>query len=126
MRKFKELREQAISKFGRDPYNAYLQHKTNAKLRGVEFLMDFPVWLEMWGEQFADCGTRKGQMNMCRTGDTGPYEAGNVRIDTTSGNHFERVQSARRNAIKEAWTFDGVDNTSSADWLDNRRDMGYL
>ena len=126
MRQHHELRLKIEETLGRDVYQDFVVHRTTAARRGIAFEMDFPAWIRAWGDDLASKGRRKGEKVMCRNGDVGPYSAENIRIDTASANGFERVQVLRRKAMKEAWTFDGVDNTSSADWLDNRRDMGYL
>jgi hypothetical protein len=63
---------------------AYKMHKSNARTRKIPFLLTFEQWLAIW--------TKSGKLNqrgrgadkfcMCRNGDVGPYEVGNVFIGT--------------------------------------------
>ena len=82
-----------------DPRSRYLQHKRGAADRGIEFLLSFEQWWELWEPHWEKRGTRKGQMCMCRRHDTGPYAVGNVRIATNRENHQER---AMMNKIRRA------------------------
>jgi len=61
---------------------AYNSHRWNAKKRGIDFLLTFEEWCSVWGDQLKD----KEGLCMCRTGDTGAYEIGNVRIGTRNDN----------------------------------------
>lgn len=74
--KEKELRETAKGK--------YHIHKTNALQRGIEFKLTFDEWWSVW-EPFWVID-QHGKFCMCRTNDEGPYEIGNVRIDTWGNN----------------------------------------
>lgn len=126
MRLHKELRARVIRETGRDPYRAWASQKSRAAGRGVGFTMSFLDWWALWGPEFANRGARAGQFVMCRTKDEGKYEVGNVRVDTVRANHKERLDVLRGKAIKAAWTFDGEDRSSCADWLENRRSGSYL
>lgn len=74
----------------------YAQHKANAAVRGIEFDLTFDEWWEIWEPRFAERGRGKDQFGMCRTRDQGPYQAGNVRLDTPKGNAGDRVLMRRR------------------------------
>jgi hypothetical protein len=77
---------------------AYFKHRQDAKERGVPFLMTFEEWWSIWDTsgKWPLRGCRKGQYVMARFGDEGGYEAGNVRICTSSENVSERHEVERR------------------------------
>ena len=57
-------------------------HKSNAKRRGIEFLLTFDQWLDIW-EKSGNCDKRgrgADKYCMCRVGDTGSYSVDNVFI----------------------------------------------
>ena len=126
MRVHAELRSKLLEITGKDMYRRFLQHRQRAKRQGIGFHMDFPQWVQAWGEKLTERGSRRGQFVMCRNGDAGPYKADNVTIRTTQSNIDEGYRVRARQAVKAAWSFDGQDRSSCADWLENRRDMGYL
>lgn len=89
-----------------DPVKAYRQHAVRAGRRGIEFNLTFSQWWALWEPHYAARGTNTGQMCMCRTGDKGAYEIGNVRIDTVNSNRQEatQVQKARiRSSSDTSW-----------------------
>ena len=61
---------------------AYTQHKSNAKQRGVEFKLTFDEWKQIWvdSEKWEQRGRGADKYCMCRIGDAGCYEVGNVFI----------------------------------------------
>lgn len=67
---------------------AYTQHKSNAKARGVPFLLTFDEWKEIWlaSGKWAERGRGAKKYCMCRKGDAGAYEVGNVFIDRNARN----------------------------------------
>lgn len=69
------------------PYGKYVDHRNHARHRGIEFMISFEEWWEMW-EPFWDKRGPGGYV-MCRTKDQGPYAVGNVRIDTHRNNVLE-------------------------------------
>ena len=79
------------------PLHKYSQHKGNAKLRGVPFLLTFEEWWSIWQESgnWEQRGARRGQYVMARYGDTGPYAVGNVRICLAREN-YDEVESTGR------------------------------
>jgi len=66
---------------------AYASHKHQAKMRGIDFLLSFDEWWEIW-KPYWDV---KKELNlcMCRPGDRGAYKASNVHIDTKAANGVE-------------------------------------
>lgn len=66
--------------------NAYNDQRKNAKRRGIEFLLTFEEWCAMWELQWDNRGCGINDMQMCRTGDSGPYSVQNCRIDTRRNN----------------------------------------
>ena len=67
----------------RDPFRkAYTQHKSNAKQRGIEFKLTFDEWKQIWvdSEKWEQRGRGADKYCMCRIGDAGCYEVGNVFI----------------------------------------------
>lgn len=49
--------------------------------RGIEWKLTYEEWLDIWGDKITQRGRGRGKYNMCRYGDTGAYEVGNVYID---------------------------------------------
>lgn len=67
----------------RDQYKkAYTQHKSNAKTRGIEFKLTFDEWKQIWVDsgKWDQRGRGAEKYCMCRIGDLGCYEVGNVFI----------------------------------------------
>lgn len=73
----------------------YIQAKSNAKLRGISFLLTFEEWCLFWREsgKWEQRGWRRGQYCMARFGDKGAYEIGNVKICLAEENRAERNQN---------------------------------
>ncbi len=86
----------------------YTQQKSNAKQRGVEFLLTFEEWKAIWLEsgRWDKRGRGRGKYCMCRIGDAGPYAAGNVFIalneKNVSDGNIGKVDSAETRAKKSA------------------------
>ncbi|MBJ9598087.1 hypothetical protein GHU73_12120 [Citrobacter werkmanii] len=70
------------------PYYAYLLQKRNAHIRGVEWNFLFWDWWCVWVDsgKWDLRGRGTGGYCMCRIGDEGPYERGNVYISTVTHN----------------------------------------
>ena len=66
----------------------YTQHKSNAKQRGVLFLITLAQWKQVWLDsgKWDQRGRGAAKYCMCRIGDMGAYEVGNVFIDTNHRN----------------------------------------
>jgi hypothetical protein len=58
----------------------YLVHRTNAKMRGVEFKLTFEEWFCWWMDtgHYSERGREVGKYVMARKGDVGAYELGNI------------------------------------------------
>lgn len=67
----------------KDPFlKGYTQHKSNAKTRGIEFKFTFDEWEKVWLDsgKWDERGRGADKYCMCRVGDLGCYEVGNVFI----------------------------------------------
>jgi hypothetical protein len=66
----------------------FKQQARQAKRRGIGWQLTFDEWLSIWTESghLHERGNKQGQYVMGRTGDTGPYAAGNVYICTFAQN----------------------------------------
>jgi len=65
---------------------AYLGQRHTSNQRGVVFSITFEEWVGWWGADFAKRGRKNQDLSMCRYGDCGPYEMGNIYKDTNIGN----------------------------------------
>ena len=65
---------------------AFIEHRGNATRRGIEFQFTFEDWTEWWGEDFNKQGLGRDDLCMCRNGDEGAYELGNIYKATRSQN----------------------------------------
>ncbi len=61
----------------------YTQQKSNAKQRGVDFKLTLEEWTDIWiaSGKWDQRGRGADKYCMCRVGDQGCYEVGNVFID---------------------------------------------
>ena len=84
--------------YDRTPKGRFVNHKKNARKLGVEFVMSFEEWWTIWEPHWDGRGL--GKLVMCRTGDEGAYEVGNVRIDSQSNNAKEQ-QDVRKTRKSE-------------------------
>lgn len=73
------------------PKKRYQEQKDAAKQRGIEFNISFDEWWSIWEQsgKYEQRGCRRGQYVMSRVNDTGPYEVGNVFIQTCGGNNSD-------------------------------------
>jgi len=62
----------------------YKAQKSNARTRGIAFFLTFEEWLAIWIEsgKLDQRGRGAEKFCMCRNGDIGSYEVGNVFIGT--------------------------------------------
>ena len=62
----------------------YKAQMKNAERRGIDFLLSFDQWLKIWTDsgKLDQRGRGAEKFCMCRNGDIGPYEIGNVFIGT--------------------------------------------
>lgn len=73
----------------RDIYRkAYTQHKSNAKQRGIEMRLTLEEWKDIWlsSGKWDERGRGADKYCMCRNGDAGHYELGNVFIGQNKNN----------------------------------------
>lgn len=93
-----EDRRQSRRRYRETPRGRYTKHKVNARRRGVEFLLTFEEWWGVWAKsrRWKKRGNRRGQYNMMRYNDEGPYAAGNVHIGRHEGNVAERNRTVVR------------------------------
>lgn len=76
-------------------HKAFREQRTNASARKVEWNLTFWEWWHIWQEsgKWEQRGRGAGQYCMCRHGDVGAYERGNVFIGEFS-------QNCSHNALK--------------------------
>lgn len=91
------------------PKGQYSVHKHNAKVRDVPFELTFEQWWAVWqnSRRWDLRGNRHGRYVMCRCGDKGAYELGNVYIGLFERNFADaRLKSAivRRKHTKRTTT----------------------
>jgi hypothetical protein len=67
---------------------AYTQQKSNAKQRGVVFAITFDEWKQIWLDsgKWEQRGRGAEKYCMCRKGDAGCYEVGNVFVGLNKHN----------------------------------------
>lgn len=72
----------------KSPYRCYDQQRNHAVRRGVSFRITFWEWWCIWRDsgKWEDRGRSDSSFCMCRVGDEGPYEAGNVYIGSVIHN----------------------------------------
>lgn len=90
----------------RSAYRAFSQQQNSAAARGVEWKLKFWDWYSVWQEsgKWEERGRGVGGYCMCRFGDEGAYELGNVYIDTfvhnsTLGRTLAHEQQKRRTPV---------------------------
>lgn len=78
---------------------AFIEQKRNARQRGIGWNLKFWEWWSIWqaSGRWGERGRTADQYVMCRFGDSGPYEVGNVYIDTASNNISGGYQHRDRN-----------------------------
>ena len=72
-----------IPKAARRPY---IQHRTNARKRGILWEFTLPTWWAVWAASGKFAERRRGGFGMARHGDAGPYAPWNVYICPNSQN----------------------------------------
>jgi len=109
MKNQQELKEYSRQWF-KTPLGRYHQHKGKALYRGIEFLLTFDEWWDIWqaSGKWEQRGRRRDQYVMARYKDTGAYEPSNVKICLVGENVGESNQgmdypAERRAAVTKAW-----------------------
>jgi hypothetical protein len=60
----------------------WLDQRATSKKRGVKFNLTYEEYVEFWGDDFHLKGRKNNQLCMCRYGDEGAYEVGNIYKET--------------------------------------------
>ena len=76
----------SVYKYSSSPKGRYASHKSNAKLRGIPFNITFEEWWSLWEPHWHQRGRSSDSYQMCRKGDKGAYEVGNVYMATLATN----------------------------------------
>lgn len=84
---------------------AYNVQRKNAARRRIAWLFTIDTWIAWWAEddRWARRGVHRGEIGMCRFGDTGPYSHDNVFPGRPVDNARDRAPSDRREAARKAW-----------------------
>lgn len=118
----REARAAWVARGFKDPVKAYRTHAADAGMRGIEFRLTFDEWWSYWEPHYTERGRGAGQKCMCRTGDKGAYEVGNVRIDTNKANAEERSVVYRKSNLEAGRLPLAQDRSPGrAGWLFRRR-----
>jgi hypothetical protein len=74
-----------------NPRKKYTAQKAHAKEREIDFLLSYDEWWQVWEESghWENRGRGSQKFCMCRVGDKGGYEIGNVYIATNADNARE-------------------------------------
>lgn len=93
----------------------YQGQKSAAKKRGVAFEFDFITWIVWWIQtgHFHERGVMNHQYQMCRKGDTGPYNWDNVYCDT--GENNKKAFNLLPNSKGKQVTVNGINYKSITD-----------
>lgn len=77
---------------------SFNEQRRNAESRGIGWELTVHEWWRIWEEsgKWAERGRGRGRYVMARTGDAGPYKAGNVRIATSDENMKEAAAVRRK------------------------------
>lgn len=89
-----------------DPYRAYCLHRSNSRVRGIEWGFTFTTWWAIWQPYFHMRGRGTNGLCMARERDEGGYFPGNVYLTTNLGNlqdyHKKSAKAVeQRKAAKE-------------------------
>jgi hypothetical protein len=117
-----EERKEWVRRGFKDPKRAYLAQASGARSRHIEFKLTFAQWWEIWKDHYAQRGVLAGQLLMARTGDSGAYEVGNVRIATVKENAQEAALARLAKDGKARRTYNQVTPPPTGSWL-WRRDV---
>lgn len=80
-----------IKKIDSDLRHKYACQKSKAKQRNIEFNLSYDEWLSIWTNSghLNNRGCNKGSYVMSRFNDVGPYQVGNVFIQSKYNNDTE-------------------------------------
>ena len=76
----------------RTPKKKFTDQRKQAAVRGIEFLFSYAEWLKMWLDsgKWEQRGRGRGQYQMARRNDVGPYSVNNCNIETMEENQQTR------------------------------------
>ena len=76
----------------RDLNRCFLQQRSNARLRGIEWHLTFCEWRDWWlaSGHLHERGRHRGEWVMARPGDVGAYTLGNIQCMRAEDNVKER------------------------------------
>lgn len=105
----KPARNAAATKRRSTLIGRYKVQERNAQVRGIPFLLSYEQWLAIWvaSGKLDQRGRGAEKFCMCRNGDIGPYEVGNVFIGTgrenvRAGNLGKEMTQDVRDKISKA------------------------
>ena len=110
-----------------DARRKFASHKSGAKRRGIEFKLSFEQWMDIWGDKLDQRGVRSDQLGMCRIGDKGAYEAGNVYLGRPARNGASKrmaLENKRGSESRYVHAISGMHD--SPDPLEEDTDEAYL
>src|SRR5262249_61821861 len=99
----------------------FLQQRRQARQRGIQWQLDYWEWLRIWQDSghLHERGRHRGQWQMCRFEDTGPYASSNVRIDRMENNIREakacRKAACATEALQANTTSPSTQNCTATD-----------
>lgn len=101
----------------------YRGQKSHSKTRGIEFNLTFNEWITIWLQSghWHERGKGKGTYVMSRIGDKGPYEVGNVFIQSNYDNVIQAQKGSIRSPesnLKRSITQRG--RKQSSEWVEKR------
>lgn len=90
-------------KYLKTPRGQYSKQKTNARRRGISFLLTFSEWWSIWESSghYGKRGHKKGCYQMARIKDAGAYEVGNVIIVKLESNAYASLISSRCSRLNQ-------------------------
>lgn len=99
----------------------YLMQKKQAGRRGISWEMTYIQWIKIWLESghWYERGKKRGQYQMARFGDKGPYSPDNVKIITGK----ENIQEAHLGKKLSNETRSKVSLNHARHWLGKKRSI---
>lgn len=84
-------------------WRGFQEQRSGAKKRGIEWKLSWEEWLQWWMNtgHIDERGRNKGQYQMCRVGDIGPYALDNIYCATLEDN--ASLPGQRQKGIPKAY-----------------------
>lgn len=102
---------------------SYVQHLYNSRNRGIPFNFSYKEWLSVWSEEddngepfWWNMGSNPQDLVMSRYGDVGPYEPGNVFIQTNKENLRQSAEKRSQSHLRKTWWFGFRDGEPRERW----------